>query len=85
MTHNTFSFYGETGEAGWLVVVADTLGHRHAQGHGGVERVADVIEDRQDTCPEYGGHVWSMLLVGVWWLSLKTTNQYFAGFVGFEP
>lgn len=46
MTHNTFSFHGETGKVGWQVVVADTLGHRHAQGHGGVERVADVIEDR---------------------------------------
>lgn len=64
-----------TREVRLLVAVSDAWGHRQEQEHGKMDLVVDVVEDQQDTCLEHGGHNWSMLLVAVCWLSLKTTHQ----------
>jgi hypothetical protein len=36
-----------------------------------VDCVSYAIEDWQDTCPRHGGHARSVILMAVWWLSLK--------------
>jgi hypothetical protein len=64
-----------TREVRWLATVFDAWGHRQDQEHGRMDLVVDAIEDQWDTCLEHGGHHWSMLLVVVCWLSLKTTHH----------
>jgi hypothetical protein len=41
-----------------------------------VDRVADVVVDRRNTCLGRGGRICGMLLTVVWSLSLKTIQHY---------